>query len=254
MAESIHSDINPAEKKISSLDILLPCYNPPLGWEKNVIVSVKQIAKACEIGNIKVILVNDGSTTGIGNDSIEMLREGIFPVPFTFLTLPENKGKGHALREAAKTTSGEIQIFTDIDFPYSTESFTAVTKALQGGADIAAGVREENYYEHVPAIRKFISRLFRKVLRIALRLEITDTQAGLKGFNAKGKKLFIQTTIDRFLFDLEFIFLASNARDIHLVPVQVKLRPEVVFSKMNWRILLGEMGNFLKIFLRQIFG
>ena len=218
-----------------------------------VLKSVKQISEACGLEKVNVILVNDGSTAGITEEKVNQLRVELAPQSLNYLNTSLNRGKGHALRQAAKVATGDIQVFTDIDFPYSTESFLAIIKALQHGADIAAGVRELSYYEHVPAARKIISRLFRKVLKTALRLHLTDTQAGLKGFNTIGKQLFNETTIDRFLFDLEFIFLASNARGIQLVPVKVNLRPEVVFTKMNWKILLGESGNFLKIFFRHLF-
>lgn len=207
---------------------------------------------ACQIKSVNVIIVDDGSATGIKPGSEEIIRKGIAPANLRLNKTDINRGKGHALREAAKNAMAEIQIFTDIDFPYSTDSFAAIVHSLKAGADIAAGVREETYYENVPSARKTISRLFRKVLKAALKLEITDTQAGLKGFNAKGKELFLQTTIDRFLFDLKFIFLASNTSEINLVPVKVTLRPDVVFSKMNWKILIAESGNFMKIFFRNL--
>ena len=87
------------------------------------------------------------------------------------------------------------------------------------------------------------------MLRNVLKQPIDDSQCGLKAFDNTGKALFLQTTIDRFLFDLEFLMMAGNS--ITVSPVPVELRPGVVFSPVNWKVLATEGGNFLKLLLRQ---
>ena len=78
-------------------------------------------------------------------------------------------------------------------------------------------------------------------------MKIYDTQCGLKAFNQKGKNIFLETTINRYLFDLEFVYLASNAEDIKIIPVNVQLKPGVVFSKMNFKVLRSELMSFIGI-------
>jgi hypothetical protein len=113
-------------------------------------------------------------------------------------------------------------------------------------------VRDAQYYLHVPPIRRFISKFLRWMLRTFLRIKISDTQCGLKGFNAVGRQLFLQTRINRFLFDLEFIYLASTTQDLQLAPVPVQLKPGIEFSKARLGILLRESLNFVSIFARGI--
>ena len=162
-------------------------------------------------------------------------------------------GKGFALRKGAEAARADFVIYTDVDFPYQEESLLRVFATLQAGqCDVVAGVRDAAYYTNVPPARRRISRLLRWMLRTFLRLQITDTQCGLKGFNRKGKALFLTTTINRFLFDLEFIFLASNDSDIRLCPAEVELKPDIVFSKVNPKVLLNEAFNFMRIFFRGI--
>ena len=99
--------------------------------------------------------------------------------------------------------------------PYEEKSLLEVARLLTSeNADVVAGVRADTYYEGVPADRRRISRFLRWMLRTFLGVKVTDTQCGLKGFNQKGREIFLQTTINRFLFDLEFIFLASNDKQI----------------------------------------
>ena len=102
----------------------------------------------------------------------------------------------------------------------------------------------------MPPGRKFISKILRTGSKNILRLKISDTQCGLKGFNKKGKNIFLKTTIDRYLFDLEFIFLVSRQKEVSMIPVEIELRENIQFSSMRTGILLSEGFNFLKIFFK----
>jgi hypothetical protein len=88
----------------------------------------------------------------------------------------------------------------------------------------------------------------RWMLRHVLRQPIDDSQCGLKGFDHSGKALFLETTIDRFLFDLEFLMLAKNR--VKVTPVQVELREGVVFSKVGWKVLAAEGKNFIRLLFK----
>ena len=116
--------------------------------------------------------------------------------------------------------------------------------------DVAAGRRASTYYEKVPTVRVWISKCLKWMIKNLLRIPITDTQCGLKGFNQKGKAIFLSTEIDRYLFDLEFIFLTAQQKDIQLTPVDVTLKPNIIFSTMNFKILWQEGRSFLKILLK----
>jgi glycosyltransferase involved in cell wall biosynthesis len=234
------------------LDIVLPCFNPIEGWEETIIQAVKRIEEALPSTQVHLFIVNDGSSKGILPTQVEALKKAI--PALQFLSYELNQGKGAALRTGVKECKSPLCIYTDIDFPYQHESFIAVYKALiKDKQDIAVGFRAEDYYNDMPKVRILISKTLRFFIKKLLRLKISDTQCGIKGFNERGKTLFLQTTINRYLFDLEFIFLASQRKDIAMSPVGVQLRPEVVFSRMNFKMLLQEGISFLKIFFKSIF-
>lgn len=83
-----------------------------------------------------------------------------------------------------------------------------------------------------------------------MRFPISDTQCGLKGFGEAGRELFLRTTIDRFLFDMEFVMFVSRRKDLRTEVVEARLNEGVRFSRMNYRILLRESINFVRIALR----
>ena len=227
------------------LNIVVPCYNPSENWETDFVQHVNALQSLLPEYSIKITLVNDASEKGIGTANIEFLNKEL--PAFNYINYTENKGKCYALREGVKTIDSGLILYTDIDFPYEYESMIRVLKTLESESDIAVGTRDNEYYENTPLKRKWISKIVRFVFRTVFRLPITDTQCGLKGFNQKGKSVFLKTTINRFLFDMEFIALANKNRSVKMTPVHVELRKNVVFSRMNLKILTSEFWNFLKI-------
>jgi glycosyltransferase involved in cell wall biosynthesis len=234
----------------ASLDIVLPCYNPDPDWEKAVIHSFKAICNALQDVAIRLLIVNDGSVLYAGKEAPEAISRAI-PF-FQWISYYPNKGKGAALREGMRHSDADITIYTDIDFPYQEASLVEIFEQLRHGkADVVAGVKDAGYYNGVPIGRRIISRLLRGMTAVFLGIRITDTQCGLKGMNAKGRAVFLQTTIDRYLFDLEFIYLASHTRDLQLRSHAIRLKESTRFTRMNAGILLQESLNFVRIILRR---
>lgn len=223
--------------------IVLPCYNPAANWTEVVISRFNELQKLSY--SFELIIVNDGSTSAIDSSSLIKLTD------LQFISYPVNQGKGYALRKGVEAAKGDYIVYTDIDFPYTHESFLKVMEALKQGNDVVVGIRGEEYYTHLPKSRVYISKFLRSLIRFFLRIPTDDTQCGLKGFNQKGREVFLSTTINRYLFDLEFVFLSARKK-LKIKTVEVELRPEVVLSQMNWKILLQEFGNFLKIFAKSI--
>lgn len=234
------------------LDVVLPCYNPAEGWVEKVLEAWAHIHVALPDLQIGLILVNDGSTKGLEAQHLQLLQSSL--PELHYIDSQPNMGKGYALRKGVQASSAELLIYTDIDFPYQEESLLAMARLLlDDKADVVVGHRSDAYYEGVPADRRRISRFLRWMLQTFLRLKVTDTQCGLKGFNAKGKAIFLQTSINRFLFDLEFVFLASNQKALRLLPTEAVLKPGVVFSHVNLKVLAREGWNFLRVLGKAIF-
>jgi len=233
------------------LDIVLPCYNPAKGWTAKVTEGFRQIQALLPGVELHFILVNDGSSRAISQEDIDGLKSAL--PAFTYLSYTPNRGKGHALRRGVAASRHACCIFTDVDFPYTPESLVRIYRQLEAGeTDVAVGIKDARYYAGIPVFRRRISKLLRWLIRTFLRISITDTQCGLKGFNQRGKEVFLQTTIDRYLADLEFIFLADRTPGLRMQAIAVELKPDVVFSQVSWKILLMEGMNFSRVFLRSL--
>ncbi|RXK49617.1 glycosyltransferase [Aquirufa rosea] len=201
---------------------------------------------------VHVYVVDDGSKYGVNPKDIQFLEQSI--PHFTFIPLSQNLGKGGALRQAIQQTQGDWVIYTDADYPYRMENAWEMFQILTSGkSDVVVGVRDEQYYDQLPLRRKIFS-LSLKLMNYLFfpSLKVKDTQSGLKGFNAKGKELFLKTKISAFLFDMEFLVLVSKEKDIKLDWIYVQVRDGIQFSTMRTQTILIELFNFASILLRGI--
>ncbi|MFK7935867.1 MAG: glycosyltransferase [Saprospiraceae bacterium] len=234
---------------MNKLALIVPCYNPETGWEERLIEHYTNFLQANDGVETQLVLVNDGSTVAAVNETAFTTLRKVIPT-IQIVNYSQNRGKGYALRQGVAAITADYYLFTDIDFPYLTESMVAVQRGVLKNGGIVVGHRKTDYYEKVPFFRTVLSKTFRGLLKGVLNLPVEDSQCGLKGFDAAGKEYFLETEIDRFLFDLEFLVLATDRVPIRSVHVQLK--DNIVFSSMGLGILQTEFFNFVKILRKRV--
>lgn len=95
----------------ADLDLILPCYNPPSGWELKVIRKFKEVESLFDSIRFHLLIVSDGSTRGYEPETIATLEREIPGV--RIIDYRPNRGKGYALREAVRHCDSEYIIYTD---------------------------------------------------------------------------------------------------------------------------------------------
>lgn len=211
-----------------TLDLILPCYNPAKGWVKTVIHSISEINETLPDLTLYVCLVNDGSTKGIEEEDILELRNAI--PAFNYVVYKVNQGKGFAVRSGVRLAQHDFCVYTDIDFPFSKESFADLYSKLKDeNVDVAVGVRDEDNYKEISAGKKWTSKGFRWLIKLIFALPVYDTQASLTGFNRKGREVFLRTKINGYLFNLEFLRLCANKEEIIVNPVTIRKKAKTRF-------------------------
>jgi glycosyltransferase involved in cell wall biosynthesis len=231
------------------IDIVLPCYNPPAGWEQVVLQHLAALRERMKEYVIRAIIVDDGSGT-------EAVRRGMASLAsaenILLLSYPGNMGKGFAIRYGVSYSTARVIAYTDIDFPYTTESIIGViTPVIRGNVQVALAVRNKTYYTQLPTIRRWMSHFLKFANRHILRLHTSDTQGGLKAFDRDVRDIFLRTRINRYLFDLEFMLLVSRSEGVSAQAVEADLREGIVMSPVRLRIILGESLNFFKVLLNR---
>ncbi|MFK8055509.1 MAG: glycosyltransferase [Saprospiraceae bacterium] len=229
--------------------LIVPCYNPREGWGDLLVERFSALRQALGATNLGLILVNDGTAAGLDKDQLQKV---LSMDDVVFVQHKTNQGKGAAIRTGVANSTAGLILMTDIDLPYTEASMLSVWDTLNSHGGIVAGQRSSAYYVHVPLFRRLLSKTHRGLMRFVFRLPVSDSQAGLKGFDKAGKEIFMATEINRFLVDLEF--LARSNKKVIVHPVPVNLRPGVVFTDFGLGILLSELGNFWRIMKGAWFG
>ncbi len=227
--------------------VVIPIYNPEKGIEDIMFSQYDALIRALPGRTFQLVVVDDGSKENIQH-ILSKLRSVFDYVDY--IQCPVNEGKGAALRKGVFMAKGKTILYTDYDFPYTMQSMKEVYCAIENKVGtLAIGVRSEAYYQKIPAMRKFVSRLLKSMNKSLMNLHTGDTQAGLKAFDEALKPLFLQTKINGFLFDLEFLKLAKS-QQVSAELVQIKLREDVKMSKINPLSLIKELAVYCKLLFR----
>lgn len=235
---------------MQKLDVVLPLYNPPDKWEQYILDAVSYLRgylsdKNCELN---VYLTNDGCPLErYSQESLKRIDQAL-DGKLHFLSYEKNGGKGYSLRYMIARTDGDFVVYTDGDFPFGVEAVAQAFELLRSGSDVVMGKRGQDYSGALCQLRKILSkgtRFLNKTL-LGLPKEYLDTQAGLKGFNRKGKEIFLKTTVNTFVFDTEFILLAWK-KSLKIAPLPIKIREGLLLSSMGFKVMFRELRLFLKI-------
>ena len=101
----------------------------------------------------------------------------------------------------------------------------------------------------LPFKRRLLSITLHNINYVLTGFKVHDTQAGIKGFDNEGKKLFLKTKTNGFLFDLEFIHMCLRKK-LRYLTVKVHPRPKIKFSEFSGKVVQREIKNLIKILLR----
>lgn len=175
--------------------------------------------------DVELVLVDDGSSDGTPEVAEAALGAAGFRHAHV-LRLPENRGKGAAVREGMLAARGASRVFVDADLCVSAEDITRCFVELESGrAEVVYGTRAHpgsELHRNQPAHRVISGRTFNLLLRLLGLTDERDTQCGLKGFSAgAAESIFGRMTTDRFAFDVEVLARAARS-GLHVVPLPVQ--------------------------------
>jgi len=154
------------------VSVVVPCFNE----QDNIQDCVDQIAAVLRAAQIpyEILVVNDGSTDDtLGRaHSLSMSNSYVRVVD-----LGENCGKTIALKEGVRRARGDIVAFFDADLQYSPKDLVIMIARLDDGLDFVNGTRDYNGYG---ASRTAFSRLYNRMVRFLFRMELRDSNCGIK--------------------------------------------------------------------------
>ena len=227
------------------ISIIIPAYNENerLGGP---LAKVLDFAASSE-QNIEVIVVDDGSS----DDTAEIARRTFAAntaVQSNVIRYEQNRGKGFAVKTGLLAANADTALITDADLSTPIEEMAKLTGPIIAGEfDVTFGSRALDRTligTHQPWLRENGGRVVNFMIRKMSGLEFADTQCGFKAFNMlKFRPLLDAMTIDRFGFDIEFLFVA-NRHGLRLAEIPVRWN-DVAGSKVSvvrdTRRMVGEL-------------
>jgi dolichyl-phosphate beta-glucosyltransferase len=197
----------PSIKRAIELSFVMPAFNEA----SRISRSIESVARflARDSRRSEVLIVNDGSS----DNTSELVQKKIAALNnFRLLELPENRGKGAAVREGMLASRGSRVLMTDTDLSTPLSELSKLDGALDNGFDIAIGSRHlpgSVLQRRQPLQRVMAGLMFGSVVRTLLPIKIMDTQCGFKLFKGEAARgLFKDQTIDGFAFDVEIVTMA----------------------------------------------
>jgi glycosyltransferase involved in cell wall biosynthesis len=167
----------------------------------------------------QIVIADNNSNDRTGNIGKD-LEKNFKEIKYLYIS---EKGKGRAIRAAWENAEADVYIFMDADLATDLSALPALVAAVsQENFDLAAGSRfHKNSKVKRSFLRKFISRAYRFILRLALRSKIKDAPCGFKAVNSKIiKNIVPQIKNNEWFFDTELVILAEkNNYSIKEIPV-----------------------------------
>ncbi len=165
-----------------NLSIIIPVYNE----EKYLELLFRDIEKHFNYDDVEVIVVNDGSYDDTGN-ILTKLKKNSYKFEYKLITLKRNMGKGFAVREGAKNSTGKYLLLQDadleLDIKDSKEIYEIISNdeeidCIFGSRYLSGKLKKHNYFfnELIGKLNTFIFNLF-------FGQSLSDIHCGLKIFS-----------------------------------------------------------------------
>lgn len=210
------------------LSIIIPVFNE----EKFIGQTLKKAAKANSLGLVKeIIIIDDGSTDqskSLIRKTVRQIKKTEKSIIFIEIFLPNNQGKGSALKKGFPRSSGDVVLIQDADWEYDPKDYSRLLKPIiSKKADVVYGSRflsnskyKINNWQYVlNCIISSLSNLF-------TGQSLTDIETGFKVFRGDLIRQLTPKLQSRgFDFEPEITSKLSKLKNIKISEVSISYAP-----------------------------
>ncbi len=225
--------------------MIIPAYN-----EAKTIFRVLEKVISAELPAAfgKEVWVIDDCSTDATEAEVRKAVELHPDVCIQYVGLPENRGKGYAVRQGIARSTGDVIIIQDADLEYEPDDYrTLLQPILSGEYKVVYGSRLLGG-GHKPLYRTFYwgGRLVSLVTSLLFFRKITDEPTCYKMFDASLLKS-IPLVCDRFGFCPEVTAkVLRRGYEIKEVPIHYYPRSKKEGKKIKWQDGVEAIGILLK--------
>ena len=191
------------------LSVIVPAYREAERIAETIETLHEHLASLLAPETFEIVVVDDGSGDGTA-EVAEATGKAIG------LLLPENLGKGGAVRMGMLAATGRTRVFLDADLAYGPGEVIRILSEIESGWDVAVGTRRDSRLDaqtNAGLLRDVGGRMVNIATHVLLLGQYRDTQAGCKGFRGDVADLiFSKTKLNGFSFDIEIFHLVERWR------------------------------------------
>ena len=207
------------------LSIVVPVFNAGAEIVENVGVIRRAAAGTLSDSDVELVVVSDGSL----DDTAERLLAARGDLGLRVIHYDRNLGKGYAVKAGALACHGEWVAIVDADLDLDPGSIPGYLEtARRERLDFAIGSkRHPESVVHYPRSRRVASWCYQQLNRLLFRLDVRDTQVGLKVFRREvAEEVVPLLLVKQFAFDLELLAVsrALGFRRVRELPVRLDYR------------------------------
>jgi glycosyltransferase involved in cell wall biosynthesis len=208
-----------------TLSVVVPVYNGGDAIVENVGVIRRAAAGELPPEEVELIVVSDGSIDG----TAERLLAARSDVDMHVIHYDHNLGKGYAVKLGALESSGAWIAIVDADLDLDPGAIPAYLETAQREKlDFAIGSkRHPDSVVYYPRSRRVASWFYQQLNRVLFRLDVRDTQVGLKVFRREvADEVVPLLLVKQFAFDLELLAVGRSFgyRRVRELPVRLEYR------------------------------
>lgn len=190
------------------LSVIIPAYNEGKRIYNNLAIIESVLKEAFK--NFEIIPVNDGSK----DDTMDEIRRAENDMEHVVAAgYEKNRGKGGAIREGVSKADGEYIAFLDADLDLAPDHLIRfMEKMLETNATAVIGSKlHKDSNVDYPFARRVMSVGYYMMLKVMFKLDIKDTQTGVKLFkSSRLKKVMEYATHTSFAYDIEILALINQ--------------------------------------------
>jgi glycosyltransferase involved in cell wall biosynthesis len=230
------------------LTVIVPVYNGGDEIVGNVEEIRRLVVARVPAEEVELIVVSDGSLDDTAERLLAARERGTRVIHYD-----RNLGKGYAVKVGALAAHGQWVALVDADLdldPSSIPDFLVVARRDQ--LDFAIGSkRHPQSIVHYPRSRRIASWAYQQLNRLLFRLDVHDTQVGLKVFSRRIVDDVVPLLlVKRFAFDLELLAVAGALGYGRVRELPVRLEYRFSGSQLRSRAVARALVDTAAIFYR----
>lgn len=205
------------------LCVVMPAFNEGAHIKENLLYASKVVSGF--VKNYQLVVVNDGSS----DNTLEQIMLAVAEdSAISVVSYTDNKGKGYAIKTGVHFSNANYIAFLDSDMELDPGMLRYFIRSLKvSNADIAIGSKLHRKSKlNYPLSRRVMSVGYYLLLKCMFKLNLKDTQTGIKLFRAEVIKPICESLETYgYAYDIEILAKATkDNRSIIELPIELNYR------------------------------